>query len=41
MEAVRPNVDRYLHAFLRDRVFRASDFHETQRCNVRPLAPVR
>src|SRR5262249_13550900 len=40
MEAVRPSVDRYLHAFLRDRVFKAGDFHETQRGNVRLLAPV-
>jgi CRISPR-associated endonuclease Cas1 len=40
MEAVRPSVDRYLLALLRDRVFRASDFHETQRGNVRLLAPL-
>jgi CRISPR-associated endonuclease Cas1 len=40
MEAVRPNVDRYLLALLRDRVFRASDFHETQRGNCRLLAPL-
>jgi CRISPR-associated endonuclease Cas1 len=40
MEAVRPNVDRYLLGLLRDRVFRASDFHETQRGNVRMLAPL-
>jgi CRISPR-associated endonuclease Cas1 len=40
MEAVRPSVDRYLLALLRDRVFRVSDFHETQRGNVRLLAPL-
>jgi hypothetical protein len=40
MEAVRPSVDRYVHAFLHDRVFRAGDFHETQRGNVRLLAPL-
>jgi hypothetical protein len=40
MEAVRPSVDRYLHALLRDRVFRASDFYETQRGNCRLLAPL-
>jgi CRISPR-associated endonuclease Cas1 len=40
MEAVRPRVDGYLLALLRDRVFRASDFHETQRGNVRLLAPL-
>jgi CRISPR-associated endonuclease Cas1 len=40
MEAVRPSVDRYLLALLRDRVFRAGDFHETQRGNVRLLAPL-
>jgi hypothetical protein len=35
-----PSVDRYLLALLRDRVFRANDFHETQRGNVRLLAPL-
>ena len=40
MEAVRPSVDRYLLAFLRDRVFRAGDFHETQRGSCRLLAPL-
>jgi hypothetical protein len=40
MEAVRPSVDRYLHALLRDRVFRASDFYETRRGNCRLLAPL-
>jgi CRISPR-associated protein Cas1 len=40
MEAVRPSVDRYLHALLRDRVFRASDFYETQRGICRLLAPL-
>jgi hypothetical protein len=40
MEAVRPSVDRYLLGLFRDRVFRASDFHETQRGNVRLLAPL-
>jgi hypothetical protein len=30
-EAIRPNADRYLLALLRDRVFRPSDFRETQR----------
>jgi CRISPR-associated endonuclease Cas1 len=39
MEAVRPNVDRYVVALLRDRVFRAGDFYETQRGNCRLLAP--
>jgi hypothetical protein len=40
MEAVRPNVDRYLLALLRDRVFRAGDFYETQRGSLRLLAPL-
>jgi CRISPR-associated endonuclease Cas1 len=40
MEAVRPSVDRYLLALLRDRVFRASDFYETQRGSCRILAPL-
>jgi CRISPR-associated endonuclease Cas1 len=40
MEAVRPSVDRYLLALLCDRVFRASDFYETQRGNCRLLAPL-
>jgi CRISPR-associated endonuclease Cas1 len=40
MEAVRPNVDRYLLALLRDRVFQVSNFYETQRGNVRLLAPL-
>jgi CRISPR-associated endonuclease Cas1 len=40
MEAVRPSVDRYLLALLRDRVFRPSEFYETQRGNVRLLAPL-
>jgi CRISPR-associated endonuclease Cas1 len=40
MEAVRPSVDGYLLALLRDRVFRAADFYETQRGNVRLLAPL-
>jgi CRISPR-associated endonuclease Cas1 len=40
MEAVRPSVDRYLLALLRDRVFRFGDFHETQRGNCRLLAPL-
>jgi CRISPR-associated endonuclease Cas1 len=40
MEAVRPNVDRYLLALLRDRIFQASNFHETQRGSVRLLAPL-
>jgi hypothetical protein len=38
MEAVRPSVDRYLIALVCDRVFRASDFHETQRGGCRLLA---
>ena len=40
MEAVRPSVDRYLLALLRDRVFRSGDFYETQRGSVRLLAPL-
>jgi CRISPR-associated endonuclease Cas1 len=40
MEAIRPSVDRYLLAFLRDRVFRAADFHQSQRGNCRLLAPL-
>ena len=40
MEAVRSNVDRYLLALLRDRVFRADDFYETRRGNCRLLAPL-
>ncbi len=40
MESVRPSVDRYLLAFLRDRVFRASDFFETGRGNCRLLSPL-
>jgi CRISPR-associated endonuclease Cas1 len=40
MEAVRPSVDRYLLAFLRDRVFSARDFHETRHGNCRLLAPL-
>ena len=41
MEAVRPNVDRYLLALLRDRAYRASDFFETSRGNCRLLAPLK
>jgi CRISPR-associated protein Cas1 len=40
MEALRPNIDRYLLALLRDRVFRAADFHETGRGNCRLLPPL-
>jgi CRISPR-associated endonuclease Cas1 len=40
MEAVRPSVDRYLLALLRDRVFRAGDFHHSQRGSCRLLAPL-
>jgi CRISPR-associated endonuclease Cas1 len=40
MEAVRPSVDRYLLAFLRDRVFGAADFHETPRGQGRILPPL-
>jgi CRISPR-associated endonuclease Cas1 len=40
MESVRPSVDRYLLALIRDRVFRASDFYETQRGSCRLLAPL-
>jgi CRISPR/Cas system-associated endonuclease Cas1 len=40
MEAVRPSVDRYLLALLRDRVFRATDFHQSQRGSRRLLAPL-
>jgi CRISPR-associated endonuclease Cas1 len=40
MEAVRPSVDRFLLAFLRDRVLRASHFHETQCGSCRLLAPL-
>jgi CRISPR-associated endonuclease Cas1 len=40
MEAVRPSVDRYLLALLRDRVFAAADFHETRRGGLRILRPL-
>jgi CRISPR-associated endonuclease Cas1 len=40
MEAVRPHVDRYLLALLKDRVFEAADFHETRRGTCRLLAPL-
>jgi CRISPR-associated endonuclease Cas1 len=40
MEAVRPNVDRYMHALLTDRVFHASDFHENRRGSCRVLSPL-
>jgi CRISPR-associated endonuclease Cas1 len=40
IEAVRPSVDRYLLALLRDRVFRAGDFYETNRGNCRLLVPL-
>jgi hypothetical protein len=40
MEAVRPNVDRYLHALLTDRVFHAGDFHENRRGSCRLLPPL-
>jgi CRISPR-associated endonuclease Cas1 len=40
MEAVRPSVDRYLLALLSDRVFHASDFHQTGRGSCRLLAPL-
>lgn len=40
MEAVRPDVDRYLLDLIRSRVFRVSDFYETRRGNCRILAPL-
>jgi CRISPR-associated endonuclease Cas1 len=40
MEAVRPNVDRYLQNLLTDRVFTAADFHETRRGTCRLLPPL-
>jgi hypothetical protein len=35
-----PAADRYVHSLVRDRVFRTSDFYETQRGNCRLLAPL-
>jgi CRISPR-associated endonuclease Cas1 len=40
MEAIRPNVDRYLHALLTDRVFHAGDFRENRRGSCRLLPPL-
>ncbi|MFN0153438.1 MAG: CRISPR-associated endonuclease Cas1 [Gaiella sp.] len=40
IEAVRPEVDRYLLALLRGRVFRTDDFYETRRGGCRILAPL-
>ena len=40
MEAVRPDVDRYLLELLAKRTFRVSDFHETRRGVCRVLAPL-
>ena len=38
MEAVRPQVDAYLHDLIEGHVFRAGDFHETRTgvCRVNP-----
>jgi hypothetical protein len=40
MEAIRPDVDRYVLDLLERRVFRAHDFHETRRGVCRLLSPV-
>lgn len=40
MEAIRPDVDRYLLDLLRNRALRSADFYETQRGNCRVLAPL-
>ena len=40
VEAVRPEVDRYLLALLRSRVFQEDDFYETRRGGCRILAPL-
>jgi CRISPR-associated endonuclease Cas1 len=40
MEAVRPQVDRYLLELLQRRVFRLSDFHETRKGGCRVLRPL-
>jgi CRISPR-associated endonuclease Cas1 len=40
LEAIRPDVDRYLLHLLRARAFAASDFYETRRGSVRVLAPL-
>jgi CRISPR-associated endonuclease Cas1 len=40
MEAVRPEADAYLLALIRERTFRARDFHETERGVCRIRAPL-
>lgn len=40
MEAVRPTVDAYLVELVRERTFRARDFHETRQGSCRVLAPL-
>jgi hypothetical protein len=40
LEAIRPDVDRYLLQLLRARAFAASDFYESRRGSVRVLAPL-
>jgi CRISPR-associated endonuclease Cas1 len=40
MEAVRPDIDAYLVNLIRERVFRARDFHETRQGSCRLLAPL-
>jgi CRISPR-associated endonuclease Cas1 len=40
MEAVRPQVDRYLLQLLQQRVFRLGDFHETRKGSCRILRPL-
>lgn len=40
MEAVRPQVDEYVLALLRQRTFKRSDFHETRRGVCRILSPL-
>jgi hypothetical protein len=40
LEAIRPDVDRYLLQLLQARTFAASDFYETRRGSIRVLAPL-
>jgi CRISPR-associated endonuclease Cas1 len=40
LEAIRPDIDRYLLTLLRERAFAARDFHETRRGPVRILPPL-
>jgi CRISPR-associated endonuclease Cas1 len=40
LEAIRPDIDRYLLTLLRERTFAASDFYETRRGTVRLLPPL-